>query len=138
RTARWRAERDNASDPRRRVNSVFLRLSMPDGHPFEEEFLCFLPFSFFSAPVLTADDMRAAEEARRQWNEGEVDCQLTCYFASDIHVLAQELRNWCDNRRTEFPFRFESGGIPEPITRSACTVRLFQVRDRVWHRDRPI
>jgi hypothetical protein len=138
REARWRAERDYGSDPRRRVSSVFLRLSMPDGRPFEERFLRFFPFSFFPAPTFGNGDGVDAEELRRQWTEGENDFLFTCFFHTDIHELALELRNWCQNPQGEFPFRFQSGGTPDPVTRSMLTVRLLRRRDRLWHLDRPI
>jgi hypothetical protein len=138
REARWRAERNYGSDPRRMVSSVFLRLTMPDGHPFEERFLRFFPFSFFPAPSFENGDGVGTEELRRQWTEGENDFRVTGFFNTDIHECALELRNWCRNPQGEFPFRFQSDGTPDPVTRSLLTVRLLRRRDRHWHLDRPI
>jgi hypothetical protein len=137
RSARWEAERNYDSDPRRRVSSIYLRLATADGHPFEERFLRFFPFDFFPAPTFHTEDP-AAEDVRRQWNEGENDFQLSCFFHTNIYELAEELCTWCANPRSEFPFRFQSGGIPEPVTRSMLTVRLLRRRDRPFYCDRPI
>jgi putative transcriptional regulator len=111
---------------------------MPDGRPFEEQFLGFFPFSFFPAPDFENGDGIGAEELKRQWTEGENDFLITCFFHADIHELALELRNWCQNPQGEFPFRFHAGGMPDPVTRSRLTVRLLRRRDRIWHLDRPI
>lgn len=137
RCARWEVERNYDSEPRRRVSSIYLRLTTADGHPVEERFLRFLPFGFFPAPTFHTDD-QAAEEVRRQWNEGDNDFLLTCFFHTDIHELADELCAWCANPQGEFPFRFQNGGTPEPVTRSMLTVRLLRSRDRAFYRDRPI
>jgi hypothetical protein len=138
REARWQAERHYDVNPRRRVSSVFLRLAMADGRPFEERFLRFFPFSFFPAPSFENGEGVEADELRRQWTEGENDFLLTCFYNPDIHELALELCNWCKNPQGEFPFRFYSGGTPEPITRSILTIRLLRSRERRWYRDRPI
>lgn len=137
RSARWEAERNYDSDPRRRVSSIYLRLTTADGRPFEERFLRFFPFGFFPAPTFHTEDP-AAEEVRRQWNEGENDFQLTCFFHTDIYELAEELCTWCHNPQGEFPFRFQNGGTPEPVTRSMLTVRLLRSRARTFYCDRPI
>ncbi|HYT92854.1 MAG TPA: hypothetical protein VEL76_29325 [Gemmataceae bacterium] len=137
RETRWQAERDRGSDPSRRVSSVFLRLATPEGHPFEEQFLRFLPFTWFPAPTFGTEDP-AKTELRRQWTEGEIDFLLTCCYHTDIHELAMRLQNWCQNPQGGFPFRFYPGGMPEPVTRSVLTVRLLRSRDRIWYRDRPI
>jgi hypothetical protein len=129
RDARWLGEREYEADPRRRVSSIYLRLVMPNGLPFE---------SFFPAPAFEDADGFTGEELRRQWAEAENDFLITTFFETDIHELAQELRNWCHNPQGEFPFRFQSGGTPGPVTRSTLTVRLLRSRDRVWYRDRPI
>jgi hypothetical protein len=63
---------------------------------------------------------------------------LTCFFHTDIHELATELRNWCQSPTEQFPFGFQSGGTPDPVTRSMLTVRLLRRRERRWHLDRPI
>lgn len=137
RSARWEIERDYDSDPRRRVSSIYLRLTTVDGHPFEERFLRFVPFGFFPAPTFHTD-VPTAEEVRRQWNEGENDFQLSCFFPTDIYELAEALCNWCDNPRGKFPLRFQGDGTPDPVTRSVLTVRLLRRRDRPFYCDRPI
>jgi hypothetical protein len=138
RGARWHAERHYGSDPRRRVSSVFLRMTTADGHPFEEQFHRFLPFNFFPTPTIQTDGSVTAEEVQRHWTEGESDFILTYFYHEDIHELTQELRNWCQDPRSEFPFRFQAGGVPNPVTRSRLTIRLLRRRDRVWYVDRPI
>jgi hypothetical protein len=138
RAARWQAEEDYHSTPGRRVSSLFIRLTNSEGHPFDERFLRFLPFSFFPAPPFETDHPAGAEELRRQWTEGENDFMVTCFFDTDIHELATELRNWCQNPTERFPFVFQSRGTPDPVTRSRLTVRLLRRRERRWHLDRPI
>ncbi|MFO0945648.1 MAG: hypothetical protein U1D30_06850 [Planctomycetota bacterium] len=135
RCARWKAERNYDSDPRRRVSSIYLRLTTANGHPFEERFLRFLPFDFFPAPTFRTD---ISDDVKRQWNEGENDFQLVCFFYADIYELAKELCTWCANPDGEFPLRIQSGGTAEPVTRSVMTVRLLRRRDRPFYCDRPI
>jgi hypothetical protein len=133
----WESERNYDSYPRKRVSSIYLRLTTADGRPFEERFLRFLPFSFFPAPTFETDEP-TVEEVTRQWNEAENDFLITCFFGTDIHELADELCKWCDDPQNEFPFRFGSDGPPEPVTRSVLTVRLLRSRDHIFYRDRPI
>src|SRR5262249_51930278 len=79
-----------------------------------------------------------AAEGTRQWTEGENDFLLTCFFHTDIHELALELPNWCQNPQGAIPFHFLSGGTPELGTGSILSVGLLRRRDRLWYLDRPI
>jgi hypothetical protein len=137
RSLHWQGVRANVAE-QPRISSVFLRMTTADGRPYEERFLRFFPFSFFPAPTFEVDDSSKAEEVRRQWDEAESDFLITGFFCPDVHELKRELVNWFQDPSSDFPFRFMTGGTPEPVTRSKLTVRLLRSRDRIWHRDRPI
>jgi hypothetical protein len=138
RNAQWQRFRESAAEGPRRVCSLFLRFATSTGTPVEETFLGFFPFNLFPPPTIQEGGTLSQEEFTRKWEAGQGDFLLTFFFETDVYDLSRALRDWCKARTGEFPFRFERNAMPSAITRSALTMRFPGVRDRVWHRDRPI
>jgi hypothetical protein len=138
RQARWQALREVPEQDRPLHCSVYLRIANAAGLPVDETFLRFLPGHFFSAPTVEPGGAMSQEDFERLWQAGAEDFLLTGFFETDIHDLAQCLRDWCRNPGDEFPFRLESGGVPSPLTRSALAIRFLPITDRIWHRDQPV
>jgi hypothetical protein len=78
------------------------------------------------------------EEFSQRWDAGEGDFLVTAFFETDIHDLSKILRDWCVSPRGEFPSRFGPESVTSPVIRTAAAIRFPGVRERVWHRDRPI
>jgi hypothetical protein len=138
RSAAWHEYQAAPPGGARQVTSLFSRIATDSGATVEENFLGFFPFDFFPAPEIEEGGAMSREEFTRRWQAAEEDFLITTFFQEDLYELLKGLREWCAQRSGEFPFRIQSGGPPTPVTRTAMSIRFLPVRNRVWHRDRPV
>jgi hypothetical protein len=126
------------SGTKRDITSFYLISEFPNGKPYREEFLTFIPGSVFPPPTLKEQGAIGQEEFERRWQSRTEHFALTCFICEGAEELRGDLRAWAENWRSEFPVKIRSD-LPAPHhCKTVFSLEFLPRIDRTWHSELPV